>query len=373
MNTYGITIVTTGEERKKFIDFLYSHYEGDEHFIPPLRMDQKKLINTKKNPYFENAEMALFIAECNGEIAGRISAVVDHRYNNEHGTKTGHFGFFECIDDQQAADLLFRVALDWLRDKGMKDVLGPASPGMMDMIGFLVEGFDKDPYIMMPYSKPYYEKLVLNAGFEPSMDLLAFLVEEKDVDMDRVNRATDIVYKRNPSLKIRPVNLKKIDEEIEIVRYIYNLAWKDNWGFIPLTKKELKGLAAEFKLILDTDFAHVAEMDGKPVAFSIALLDYNQLFKTMNGKLFPFGFLKILFQKKKIKQIRTMLMGVLPEYRGRGIDALLHQKSIQNGPARDIRTSEISWILGNNKDMIRVAERIGGKKDKVYRMFSKSL
>jgi len=373
MSMSGVTIVTTDDEKKKFIEFQYDHYRADEFFVPPLRMDQKKLINTTKNPFFNNAEIALFIAEHEGKIAGRISAVIDHRYNEYHGTKTGHFGFFECIDHQPTADLLLRVAEDWLKDKGMKEVLGPASPGMMDMVGFLVDGFDKDPYILMPYTKPYYEKLVVTAGYEQAMDLLAFIVDKDSVDIKRGERAKQIVLRRNPGLVIRPANLKKIKEEVEIIRLIYNETWKENWGFLPLTKEELAASAEEFKLILDPDFTHFAEIDGKPVAFSLGLPDLNILLKKMNGNLFPFGIFKLLFGRGKIKRYRTALMGVMPEVQGRGIDALLHQAAIEKGLKRGYTESELSWVLGNNPDMIRTAEKIGGRLDKTYRMFSKKL
>jgi len=373
MNTNGVTIVTTDDEKKKFLEFPYQHYADNDVWVPPLRMDQKKLIDAKKNPFFENAEMALFVAEHNGKIAGRISAVVDDRFNKHHDRKTGHFGFFECIDDQETANLLFRVACDWLKDKGMKDVLGPASPGMMDTIGLLVDNFDKQPYLLMPYNKPYYEKLIKGAGFKEEMDLLAFYVHVDDMDHSRFERAIDIVYKRNPTLKIRQVNMKNLNGEVEIVRNIYNQAWKDNWGFLPLTYEELQHLAKDFKMILDPDFAHIAEIDGKPIAFSIALLDYNQIFKEMDGSLFPLGIFKFLFGKKKIKRLRTALLGVLPEYRGKGIDALLTQKAIEKGLLKGIHESELSWVLGTNTEMIRLAERIGGSLDKTYRMYTKQL
>lgn len=373
MSMSGVTIVSSDSERKQFIDFQYDHYKDDKYFVPPLRMDQKKLIDTKKNPFFNNAEIALFIAEHNGQVAGRISAVVDHRFNEYHGRKTGHFGFFECIDHQPTADLLLRVAEDWLRDKGMEDVLGPASPGMMDVLGFLVDGFEKYPYILMPYTKPYYEKLVLNAGYDKDMDLLAYLVDKESISLDRMNKAKTIVMKRNPGLVIRPVKLKKLKEEIKIVQHIYNKTWKDNWGFLPLTTEEFEVLAEELKMVLDPDFAHIAEIDGTPVAFSVAIPNLNEIFKDMDGRLFPFGIFKLLLGKRKIKGVRTALMGVLPEYQGKGIDALLHQKSIENGFPRGVTESELSWVLGNNKDMIRVAERIGGRVDKVYRMYTKKL
>lgn len=369
MSTTGVTIVTTDDEKKQFLEFPYTHYKNDPHFVPPLRADQKKLVDTRKNPFYNNAEVALFLAEHNGEIAGRISATVDNRFNKQHNTKTGHFGFFECIDHQPTADLLFRVAEDWLRERGMTRVLGPASPGMMDVIGFLSEGFDKDPYIMMPYSKPYYLKLVEENQYELDMELLAFMITQDDVDFSRVERAKQIVYKRNPGLKLRPVNLKKIKEEVEIVREIYNKAWADNWGFLPLTKEEFAATAEDFKFILDPEVAHVAEIDGEPVGFSISIPDLNVIFKKLNGNLFPFGIFKVLFGKKKITQLRTALMGVLPEYQGKGIEALLNQYTIDS----KYHQSELSWVLGNNQDMIRVAERLGAQVDKRYRMYSKEL
>ncbi|RNC79394.1 MAG: GNAT family N-acetyltransferase [Balneola sp.] len=373
MSTSGVTFVNTEEEKKKFLEFQYDHYKADTYFVPPLRMDQKKLLSTEKNPFFNNAEMALFIAEHNGQIAGRISAVVDHRFNEYHGRKTGHFGFFECIDHQPTANLLFRVAEDWLKEKGMEDVLGPASPGMMDMIGFLVDGFEKDPYILMPYSKPYYEKLVTAAGYEQEMDLLAFLVDKDNVALDRVERAKQIVFRRNPGLVIRPVVLKEMDKEVEIIRAIYNDTWKHNWGFLPLTQEELAATAQDFKMILDPDFAHIAEIDGEPVAFSVGIPDLNILFKKMNGNLFPFGIFRLLLGRRKIKRYRTALMGVLPEVQGRGIDALLHQAAIEKGLGKGYTESELSWVLGNNHEMIRTAEKIGARLDKTYRMYSKKL
>lgn len=374
MNRSGVTIVSTKDEEKRFIDLPYNLYEGEEHWVPPLKMDQKKLINEKKNPFYKNAEIALFLAEKDGKDVGRIAAIVDNRFNEFHNTKTGHFGFFECIDHQHTADLLFRVASDWLRDKGMTKVMGPASPSMMDTIGVLIDGFEKDPYILMPYNFPYYDKLIQKTGFSKEMDMYAYIVDSETVSLDRMNRALDIVKRRMPDLEIRPVNLKNMDSEIKIIRDIYNQAWKNNWGFIPLTEDEFAAAGKDMKMIINTDFAHVAELNGNPIGFSIGFPNINEILKNMNGKLLPFGFLKILFGKKKTKGLRTALMGVLPEYQGKGIDALLHQRSIKNGLEGGITIeSELSWILESNKEMIRVAERIGGTLDKSYRMYAKGL
>ncbi|MGN8226380.1 GNAT family N-acetyltransferase [Gracilimonas sp. BCB1] len=374
MNSSGVTFVSTKEEKKRFTNFIYPFYEGEEHWVPPLRMDQKKLIDTDKNPFFNNAEIALFLAEKDGKDVGRIAAIIDHRFNEFHGTKTGHFGFFESINDQHTTNLLFRVAEDWLRDKGMNKVVGPASPSMMDTIGVLINGFDKDPYIMMPYNFSYYDELIKNAGFQKEMDMYAYIVDTETVAVDRMSRAMEIVKKRLPDIEIRPVNLKKMDSEIKIVREIFNKAWKDNWGFIPLSEEEFKAAGKDLKMIVDTDYAHIAEIKGEPVAFSIGLPNINEILKGMNGKLFPFGFIKLLWGKSRVQGLRTALMGVLPEWQGRGIDALLHQRSIQNGLKTEGKTiSELSWVLESNPEMIRVAERIGATLDKTYRMYSKEL
>lgn len=373
LKTNGVTLVTTREERKQFLEFLYSHYEGDEHWIAPLRMEQKKLIDKEKNAFYNNGNIAMFLAEQNGKVCGRIAAIEDHRFNDFHDSNIGFFGFFECIDDESVAKLLFKVATDWLAEKGYDDVLGPSNPSMMDEIGILIDGFQFDPSIMMPYHKPYYDKLIKSAGLEKEMDMFAFRVTQETVSFDRMYRAEEVVKRRYPRLRIREVDLKNIEEEVETVRKIFNEAWKDNWGFIPLTKEELAATANDFKMILDPKVAHIAEIGGEPIAFSIALPDLNQVLKLMDGKLFPFGIFKLLWHKRNINRIRTALMGVMPQYQGKGIDALLHKEAILNGREVGYKSSELSWVLETNTNMIRVAERLGAKIEKTYRMYRKEL
>ena len=369
----GITLATTKKERKQFIDFPYKHYSEDENWIPPLKMEQKKLIDTENNPFYNNGDIALFLAEQDGELCGRIAAIQDRRYNEHHNNKTGFFGFFECINDQSVANLLFKVAGDWLEQRGHTDILGPANPSMMDEIGILVDGFEYEPSFMMPYHKPYYANLISNAGLKKEMDMYAFRVTQASVTLDRIYRAEEIVRRRLPKLKIREIDTKNLDQEVEIVRNIFNQAWSQNWGFIPLSKEELEELAKDLKLILDPKVAHVAEVDGEPVAFSIALPDLNQALKHTDGTLFPTGIFKLLWHRRNINQIRTALMGVIPKYQGKGIDALLHKEAIINGREVGYNSSELSWVLESNKNMIRVAEKIGASIEKTYRMYTKEL
>lgn len=372
-NSNTITYVTSKQEKKTFVEFPYTHYKNDQYWVAPLLIEQKKLLDPDKNPFYKNAEIVLFNVSFNDKHAGRIAAIIDHRYNKFHNTKTGFFGFFECIDQQSTADLLLKVAEDWLREKGMNTVMGPSNPSMMDELGILVEGFNKYPTIMMPYHKNYYDKIIRSAGYKKEMDLLAYLVTQDSVDHDRANRAIDVVKKRLPGISIRKINLRKIKDEVKIIREIFNSAWSKNWGFIPLSSEEFNKLASDLKSIVDNDFAHIAEIDGEPVAFSIALPDYNQIFRNMNGRLFPTGLFKLLWYRKKIDKVRTALMGVIPEYQGRGIDVLLHREAINSGLKKGIYSSEVGWILESNIHMIRVAEKMGAAIDKRYRIYSKNL
>ncbi|MEX0594185.1 MAG: hypothetical protein WD115_05365 [Balneolaceae bacterium] len=369
----GVTYITTPKEKKAFLEFPYRHYKKDANWVPPLKFEVRKRLDTQKNPFFQQAEMALFLAEKDGEVAGRIAAIIDHRYNSYHNTQTGFFGFFESIDSDTVTDLLFRSASGWLEARGMETMMGPASPSMMDEVGILVDGFEKPPAIMMPYNKPWYGTLLENAGLSKEMDLFAFDVDQSTVDRERMARAVGLVKRRIPGMNVRPIRLNKMQQEVEIIRQIFNKAWSQNWGFIPLSKAELEQLARDLKMILDPDFAHIVDVEGEPVAFSIALPDYNQILSDMNGTLFPTGLFKLLTRRKSIRRIRTALMGVLPEYRGKGIDAVLHHQSIENGLKRDFYSSELSWVLESNTEMVRVAERIGAIQNKTYRIYSKSL
>lgn len=369
----GITYVSTKDERKAFIDFPYSHYKGEPNWVDPLYIEQKKLIDTDKNPFYEHADIDLFLAEKDGEIAGRIAAIEDRNFNEYNNTKTGFFGFFECINDASVAKLLFRVISDWMKNRGLDHLMGPVNPSMMDEIGVLVDGFDYKPSLLMPYNKPYYDYLIKESGLHGAMDLYSYRVTKDTVSLDRIMRAEKIVLKRNPKLKIREVNLKKLDREVKIIRNIFNKAWANNWAFSPVTKAEFTALAKDLKLIVDTDMAHIAEVDGEPVAFSIALPDYNQALQHLEGKLLPTGIFKLLYHRRYIDSIRTALMGVLPEYQGRGFDALLHKEAIVNGLDKGYVSAELGWILETNTEMLRVAEKIGGHVEKTYRMYEKGI
>lgn len=370
---HTLKLVSDPKQIKEFLAFPYRHYKEDKYWVAPLRIEQKKLIDKRKNAFFQQAEMEMFLIWKDDQIAGRIAAVIDHRYNEHHGAKTGFFGFFESDNHPETARLLFKMAEDHLRRKGMTNIIGPANPGIMDTLGFLVDGFDKYPSILMPYTKPYYPELAETCGYKKEMDLITFEVNQDNVDRDRVNRAMNIVQQRLPGIKIRKIRKKKLAEELVIVREIFNKAWSKNWGFVPLTEAEFEQLGKDLKPVINENFAHIAEIDGQPVGFSVGIPDYNQILRDMDGRLLPFGIFHLLFKRNRINQIRTALMGVIPEYQGKGIDALLHRETIEYGKENGYYASEVGWILESNVQMLRVAERLGGVKDKVYRVYGKSL
>jgi hypothetical protein len=367
----SVTIVADKKDFKRFIEFPYLHYIGAQNWVPPLRMQQREILNTRKHPFYQDADIALFNAEFNGVPAGRIAAIHNKGFNRFNNEEAGFFGFFECTDNQQVANLLFKVAEGWLKNRGLETIYGPFSPNMMSEIGVLIEGFDKDPGLMMPYNYSYYDQLIKNAGYEKQVDLLAFRIDEPHLDKEKINKADEIVKKRLPDLTIRDVNLKSLQEESAVIRDIFNKAWAKNWGFSPISVAEFDYLVKELKMIIDVDFAHIAEINGTPVAFSISLPDLNLVFKKMNGSLFPFGIFKLLHQKNKIRQMRTALMGVLPEWQGKGIDTMMHQRSVMNGIKRGFKSSELSWLLETNTSMINVAVRLGAFVEKKYRVYKK--
>lgn len=371
----GISVVTTKAERKQFLNFPYQHYEGDPNFVPPLYIDQKKLIDTEKNPFYDNADIELFIAERDDKMVGRIAAIHNHAYNDYHNENAGFFGFFESINDPSVVKLLFRVAEDWLRNRGVAKILGPTNPGTFDVLGILVDGFDDPPTFMMPYNKTYYDELIKGVGYEKAEDLLAFKIVEESANLERLERAEKILRRRYPEITFRKVDLKQIKREAEIIRTITNEAWADNWGFVPLTEDEIKAAASDLKLVVDPDISYICEMDGKPVAYTVGVPDLNKvLINIKRGRLLPFGIFKLLYGRRKTPDIyRTILMGVLPEYRNRGIEALLNKTAIDSALGKGYDKSELSWVLESNIEMIRLAEKLGAYEDKRYRIYGKEL
>jgi hypothetical protein len=366
--------VKSKKELLKFIKFPFEIYKNDENWVAPLIMDMKNFFNPKKNPFFEHSEAQLFLAEKDGEIVGRISAQTNTQHNKFHDENIGFWGFFECVDDQKVAEKLFESAINWLKNKKCEVARGPMNFSTNDECGLLIDGFDSMPFVMMTHNPAYYQKLIESCGMIKSMDLLAYLMPVTKAP-ERLAKLSAKIEKRG-GFTVRTLNKKTkktLKKDIETVFTIYSKAWERNWGFVPMTKKEFDHLVMELLPIIEPDLVFIAEVDGEPAGFSVALPDYNFVLQKMKGKLFPTGILKALYFKNKIPRLRVLTMGVIKEYQNRGIDAVFYNKSFEMAYKLEYKSGEFSWILENNLMMNRIATNIGGKVHKRYRIFDKTI
>jgi GNAT superfamily N-acetyltransferase len=335
------------------------------------------LLSRSKNPFFEHGEAEYFLAERNGEVVGRIAAISNRLHTETHGDKVGFFGFFESIDDQTVADALFQVAGNWCRDRGHDTLRGPASFSVNDECGLLVDGFETPPTLMMPHNPRYYIGLLGRAGFIKAKDLWVYQggSEERYVPVpERLAKGTELIRQRQ-GITLRPLNMKDFEGEVERIKELYNAAWEKNWGFVPMTEHEIDHLAEQFKPVVIPELVPMAEKDGKLIGFGIALPDLNVIFrKNRSGRLFPMV-LKLLWalKTKRIKRARILLLGILPLYRGKGIDAMLYHWIWTRSGERNITWGEAGWILEDNPAMNAGLEKMTFRVYKTYRLYDRQL
>jgi len=357
---------------KAFVKFPWHIYKNDPAWVPPLIGEMLKLLSPKKNPFWEHADAAFFMAFKGKQPVGRIAAILNHRHNEFHNEKTGFFGFFESIDDKGVSSALYNAAEEWLAAKGMNAIRGPANPSSNDDWGFLLEGYNKPPTVMMPYNPEYYHDLTKAAGYAKVKDLYAFFMDKTVDAADKAIRVAEIA-KRKTGVKIRPLDMKNMDRELKIIKEVYNSAWELNWGFVPMTDAELDHLAADLKKIAIPDLVLIAEVDGKPAGISVAIPNINELLIKMNGRLFPFGWLKFLLGFRKIKRVRIIIMGVIKEFRKRGIDAVFYVDTYNIGKKLGFSEGEMGWMLEDNDMMNRTLEMFGAHLYRRYRLYEKKL
>ena len=367
--------VIGGKQLNRFLKFPWSVYKGNPNWVPPLLIERKQFFNPAKNPFFDHALVEHFLANRDGKVAGRISAIINSRHNEFHNDKIGFFGFFESINDFGVASRLFDAAAEFLRVRGMDTMRGPCNFSTNDEIGFLVKGYDSPATIMNTYTPEYYLELAERYGMKKAMDLYGYYLDDTMPIAERVVKVAEKVQHRE-DLVIRKLNLKKLREEVEKVKYIYNKAWEKNWGFVPLTDEEIDHMADDLKMIIDPNIAFFAEVKGNPIGFSLSLPNMNEILIKLDGRLLPTGIFKLLYYMKIhriVKGVRTLIMGLIPEYRGRGIDNLLYLETIRQGPLHGYHWSEMGWILETNFKMNRAIEALGGRLHKVYRIYEYAL
>jgi GNAT superfamily N-acetyltransferase len=370
MSNIKIVQVNSKRDLKSFIKFPWEIYKNDPNWVPPLLFEVRSKLNRRKNPFFEHAEMELFLAREDDRLLGRIAAIIDHRHNQFHQEKVVFFGLYESYNDLEVASSLLDTVARWGKDRGMEVLRGPMNLSMNDECAFLLEGFDRPPVVMMPYNPPYYIELMEKAGLTKAKDLYAFIMTRDHETQEKVRAVLEKVRAAH-SFGLRSVNMKKIYEETRKVAYIYNQAWAHNWGFVPWTEKEMDFMADRLKSFADPELVIFAMHEGQEVGFAFGLPNYNEIIKELNGRLMPFGFLRLLFNRRQIKGMRAVVFGVLPRFQHTGLAYLLYDELERRAKARGYEWAETSWQLEDNEAINRFTTSIGGKIYKKYRIFEK--
>jgi hypothetical protein len=365
----GVEVVAVDNKGalKHFIELPYRLYRNDPHWVPPLRIAVKELLDKAKHPFYANAETELFLALREGKVVGRVAAILDQAHNRFHEEKAGFFGFFESENDPAVASALLTAARKWVSGKGAEFLRGPVNPSTNYECGMLIDGFDSDPMVMMTYNPRYYPTLMEQTGLRKAMDLLAYLSNANTIEMRKIDRVADKVLKSG--ITVRPINMKDFDAEVDRVWEVYDSAWARNWGFIPMTREEFKAQGKEMKMILKPELVLIGEVGDRVVGFALALPDVNQAMKRANGNLFPTGLLKILYYQRLIKSVRVLALGVVEEYRPSGLAAGFYATLVRNARKLGFGDCEMSWILEDNVLMNRSLEVMGAKRYKTYRIY----
>ena len=357
--------------------WIHREHHPSDHWVPPLMMDRRDFLNPVKNPFFEHADCRFWLARKNGRDVGRVAAVNDHDWQKHHGTATGYFGMFDTPDDPEVASALLDAAMTWLADdQGREDVVGPFDLSTNYVAGLLVDAFDRDPGMQMPYNPPYCAELIEGAGFAKAKDLWQWEVPLDQPVAERVARVADKIRKR-ARVDVRNMVLADWDNEVTRILEIYNDAWEDNWGFVPVGEKEFRHIATDLKMVVDPAVALMAEVDGDPVAFSITIKDINPILKKVDGKLFPTGLLRLLWDLKvrsdAVTGCRLIVLGIKSGYRRRGIDSILFVETFRGAKQRGWSMGQVGWTLEDNDMVNRALESMNGERISTYRVFRKEL
>jgi GNAT superfamily N-acetyltransferase len=364
-------------DRKRFLDVSAPLYAKDPNYLEPLRMERMHFLDPNKNRGIKSIEIHALIAHQNGKPVGRITGHIDHGYDRYHETNAGWFGFFESIDDKKVAHALLGAATKWVKQKGAVEIIGPMNFNTNGQAGLLVKNFDRPPMIEMTYNPPYYESLLTSFGFGKAKDLYAWWIDvSKGLDNEKVARIARIAdrVKKREGITIRQIKIKDFKAELERLFTLYNEAWQKNWGFVPLERDEFEEIATNLKPITREELMFLVEVQGKPVGFSVSLPNVNEVMPR-DGRLFPFGWLKLLVGLKlfRIQNARLFTLGVIPEYRKRGLETMMFVETALRARDIGINSGEIGWTLEDNWLINRSIEAMDGKLDRIYRLFGLTL
>ncbi|MBN2200014.1 MAG: hypothetical protein JW747_09235 [Candidatus Aminicenantes bacterium] len=371
-NNIVVRTVRSGADFKAFLRLPWRIYRNDRNWVPPIERDIRDRLDKKKNPFFEHADREIFLALRDGEAVGRIVAVLDENHNSFHEEKIVFFGLYESLNDPEIARALLEAAAAWGRERGMDTLRGPVNLSLNEECAFLLEGFDSPPVIMMPYNPPFYLNLMEDCGLVKAMDLYAYLIT-KDVVLPPKIQGLLRDMRENSTITVRPINMRKLKDEAEKIKYIYNNAWEKNWGFVLWTGKEMDHMIRNLKSLADPNIILIAEDKGRPVGFGFGFPNYNEILIKLNGKLTPWNMARILLARRKIRSMRAPVFGILKEYRLSGLSYLLFDEIVRRGKARGYEWCEMSWMLENNDAINRFSRSVGAKVYKEYRIYQKSI
>lgn len=362
--------VESRRERQQFVDLAWRLYRQDPLWIPPLRQNLEELVGFRRHPFYKHAQGQPFLAIRNGEAVGRVVALVNDYHIERFNERRGFFGFFEAENDLEVSRGLFDAARRWLEERDIRSIRGPINPSLNYECGLLIEGFDSSPYFMMTYNPPYYAQLIEDYGFRKAQDLYAFWGEMSMLDgLDKklafvVEEAT-----KRFNVKLRRMDKSKFRQEVQMFLRIYNASLAGTWGFTPLSDEEMEHMGSSLKHLIVPEMTTVAEVDGRPVACVFGLLDFNPRIKRIDGRLFPFGFLRLLWNRRAIKNIRLISTNVLPEYQRWGLGLVVLARLVPDLLAWGVREIEFSWVLESNHLSFKSLQRGGAKLSKTYRIY----
>jgi len=362
--------VASKADQKQFLDLPWRLYRDTPQWVPPLLQNHKELLGFTKHPFYETNEIQTFLAYSDGQVVGRVAAILNRGHIERHEEPVGFFGFFESEDNEEIAKALFAEVRTWLAERGATIVRGPANPSLNYECGLLIDGYDKRPTFMMTYNLPYYGQLLESVGFEKVEDMAAFWGH---VEMlDSLDKKLEFVIEeatRRFNVKIRQMNTKNFDKEVRMFLDVYNQSLGGTWGFVPLMEGEIDHMSKSLKHLIVPEMTSVAEVDGRPIGAVFALLDYNPRIKAINGRLFPFGFIRLLWNRKKIPKVRLMSTNVVPEYQKWGVGLVAMARLVPDILAWGIQEVEFSWVLESNTLSYKSLKRGGAMLEKTYRMY----
>ncbi len=370
-----VSPVSSRRERREFIELPFRLHANDPQWVPPLRLERRLFLSPRFNAYFKHAQAQLFLARRDGRVVGRISAQIDHAFNDYHHTDWGMFGFLELAEDLEAIKALLEAASGWLRERGCDRMVGPMDFSMNDEAGVLYEGFEREPMVKQPWHPPYYQRLCEEVGLEKAVDL--WMWELYISDRKKILPVLfELAEKLEPEygIRIRRMRRRTLRRDLEAFREIYNEAWKRNWGFVPYSKEDIDAYALELQLVFDPAWFMMAETaEGKPVGVAITVPDINQVLRRMNGRILPSGWWHFLRRRRIIDRCRVGFLGVKREYQHTGVAAGLYIEHFDTAARHRVKWGEMGWILETNRSMNRGMEAMGGKIAKRYRVYERPL